>query len=187
MVVPDGGCPPGYVNCGGNCIDTLTSFYHCGGCNKPCPKGATDRCVSGQCHCGQTGPLCDNGLNCYQGSCTCLVGLGSLCTGCCKSGTCEPGTSTSACGVGSVNCSTCLTAICRQATCSGGICGQTNLPDGTDCVQTIPGVCHLGSCCTGCWNGSSCLSGTASSACGQYGATCKKCIFIQKCVGGNCI
>jgi len=188
MPVPDGGCPPGYSSCGGVCVDTQTDFYHCSGCNKPCPKGATDRCEGGNCHCGATGPMCDNDLNCYKGACTCLVGFGSLCQGCCKSGVCEPGTEPAACGTGSVSCSVCPIAVCRQSTCTQGQCGQNNVPNGTNCsLPGLPGVCYSGGCCTGCWDGNSCESGTSILVCGKYGAPCKSCNPITpNCISGLC-
>jgi len=186
MPAPDGGCPSGLTNCGGACVDTQSSFPHCGGCFQSCPTGAADRCEGGTCYCGHQSPVCQNGLTCVQASCTCALGPNSLCDGCCQSGQCMTGTSPSACGTGAVACATCPSSPCTTATCTNGVCGQVNRADGSSCVG-VKGVCHGGSCCTGCWNGSACLSGTSTSACGIFGAACKKCLLLLKCVAGNCV
>jgi hypothetical protein len=89
-------CPPGRIECAGVCCPTThqgccnntctnlnTSTAHCGGCNRPCPGGAS--CVSGQCQCpagsqpcgGQCWPnaqLCCENKGCPPNSTDCCAG-----------------------------------------------------------------------------------------------------------------
>ncbi len=52
-VLPDGGdgdsgrCPPGFIRCGGECIDPMSDPANCGGCDNPC--GAGEVCNEGAC------------------------------------------------------------------------------------------------------------------------------------------
>lgn len=63
-------CDTGRLCCVEQCVFEYPN--HCGGCGKPClPNGAADRCVGGQCRCGD-GPPCD----CSQGH-VCHTDLGS--------------------------------------------------------------------------------------------------------------
>jgi hypothetical protein len=87
----DTACPPGAPCCGtttkrccgvgqlccnsgASCFNQDTS--HCGACGKEClPLGSADRCVAGQCKCGN-GPPCDcsKGAVCHDGVCVCGTG-----------------------------------------------------------------------------------------------------------------
>jgi hypothetical protein len=189
--VPDAGCPAGQNICGTQCVDTTTSVDHCGGCSKPCPTGFADRCEGGKCHCGSLGPLCSGGLSCVKGACACVSGSASNCKGCCQNNTCQPGTSTKACGAGGASCKLCLAGPCQLPVCNkGGFCGTVPAPNGISCsVGTLGGRCYLGACCTGCWSGAKCEPGTATMACGKYGLPCKPCIGfpIKKCSNGVCL
>jgi hypothetical protein len=66
------------------------------------------------------------------------------------------------------------------------------LMDGAACTaRGIAGLCRGGRCCTGCWNGTRCQIGTASSACGAGGATCASCddrmfCTLDSCAAGRC-
>lgn len=42
-------CPTGTKECSGACVNLNTNTSHCGGCNRPCPQGAS--CINGQCQC----------------------------------------------------------------------------------------------------------------------------------------
>jgi len=188
--IPDAGCPAGKVACGTQCVDTASSFDHCGGCFKPCPTGFSDRCEGGKCHCGSYGPLCSGGLNCVMGACACLAGPTSSCYGCCQNNTCQPGTSTKACGAGGAACKPCVAGACHLPVCNKGLCGAVPAPNGSNCVVgTLGGRCYSGACCTGCWSGTTCEPGTSTLACGKYGVPCKACLCIpiKKCSGGVCI
>jgi hypothetical protein len=181
----DLGCTGGKIACGGACIDPFTDTKHCGGCDKPCPASG-DRCQQGKCHCGDFKPLCQGGLNCSSGACSCLVGPGSLCGGCCASNLCHPGTSISLCGVGGAACKSCsVTGSCLTPTCSAGLCGDSPRPDGYPCPG---GRCYAAACCVGCYDtaGNSCRSGTALLYCGTGGLPCKNCKAIGSCVNQTC-
>ncbi|XP_062179360.1 stigma-specific STIG1-like protein 3 [Phragmites australis] len=60
---------PGPTCCGGQCVDTLASADHCGGCNKTCKHGRT--CCGGRCvdllsdkdNCGKCYNQCDKKCN----------------------------------------------------------------------------------------------------------------------------
>lgn len=188
---PDAGCPPGTIACGAQCVDTDTDYNHCGGCFKPCPTGFSDRCEGGKCHCGPLGPLCSGGLSCIMGACACVSGTASNCDGCCQNNTCQPGTSTKACGAGGVSCKSCVAGTCQLPVCNkGGLCGSVPAPSGSSCaVGALGGRCYLGACCTGCWSGTTCEPGTTTLACGKDGNPCKPCIGfpIKKCTKGVCL
>lgn len=49
-----GGCNGGQTNCGGACVDLMTSPSNCGHCGNACPSG--ESCSGGACGCssGQT-------------------------------------------------------------------------------------------------------------------------------------
>ncbi|RLN30666.1 protein STIG1-like [Panicum miliaceum] len=61
---------PGATCCGGQCVDTVSSPYHCGGCNKVC-KNRHGTCCGGRCvdldshkdNCGRCGNQCSNKCN----------------------------------------------------------------------------------------------------------------------------
>lgn len=62
-----GPCSAGQTCCAVGCVDTQTSFDHCGACNTRCTTGA-DRCVGGDCRCGANA-ACDFVYTCSSGSC----------------------------------------------------------------------------------------------------------------------
>ncbi|KAL6619498.1 hypothetical protein ACP70R_034637 [Stipagrostis hirtigluma subsp. patula] len=61
---------PGATCCGGQCVDTVSSAYHCGRCNKVC-KGPHPTCCGGRCvdlssdkdNCGKCGNQCNKKCN----------------------------------------------------------------------------------------------------------------------------
>ncbi|KAL6864819.1 hypothetical protein ACP4OV_015970 [Aristida adscensionis] len=65
---------PGATCCGGQCVDTVSSPYHCGGCHKVC-KGRHPTCCGGRCvdltsdkdNCGMCGNRCNK--KCSYGFC----------------------------------------------------------------------------------------------------------------------
>ena len=189
-----GGCEAGTCGGGGtaNVCGSGTCSPTCAG--KAC--GASDGC-SGVCAQGS----CPSGEKCVAGTCTCDPGT---CAGCCEGTACEPGTATAACGHGGGVCQSCTG---EGQTCGGsghaGVCGCT--PHCTGCGgddgcggtcntcssgQTCVGgacVCNATSCPNGCCEGSSCLTGTSTSACRSGGALCGTCSSGLECAGGNCL
>ena len=55
-----------------------------------------------------------------------------------------------------------------------------NKSDGTSC-SSGNGRCYSGTCCTGCWNGSSCQPGAFDTGCGYGGVLCTVCASFQCC------
>lgn len=90
------------------------------------------------------------------------------CSGCCDaSGTCQPGTSPLACGVGGETCS-----ACPNLTCQFGRCVTE--------VRCTPNTC--GGCCVG----DTCVAGGNASNCGLGGRACRACPLGSSCVDGSC-
>ena len=66
---------PGPACCSGQCVDTVASADHCGGCNKVC-KSRRGNCCGGRCvdldfdkdNCGRCGNQCSN-KKCNYGFC----------------------------------------------------------------------------------------------------------------------
>lgn len=59
--------------------------------------------------------------------------------------------------------------------------------EGTACTSAgVSGTCHIGACCTGCWDGVSCQSGTAASGCGVRGGSCTTCDDRNTCTTDTC-
>jgi hypothetical protein len=134
---------------------------------------------------------------------------------------CNPGDCTGCCECINAFCrdqnSSCSPVQCKVATCSGCGCSYTNAPNDTGCSpDTNPctddkcangscthpakqngepcpnGRCYGGACCAGCWNGSSCQTGSATGACGTGGGACANCddgneCKADSCVGGACV
>jgi alpha-tubulin suppressor-like RCC1 family protein len=89
-----------------------------------------------------------------------------------------------------------------SSTCDNGSC-IPNIPDGgvdafipcsagegaacDDGMGGPTGTCHGGSCCLGCWDGSSCQVGSTPSACGASGAECNVCDPGDSCQGTACV
>jgi hypothetical protein len=48
------------------------------------------------------------------------------------------------------------------------------------------GICRMGSCCAGCWNGTRCVSGRSAAACGRRGAACATCADTDACTSDVC-
>ncbi len=76
------------------------------------------------------------------------------------------------------------------------LCAHNYLKDGTACPLPdggTPGVCEKHACCTGCWDGTTCASGTAGAVCGTGGKTCTDCITqgtvdggVRECTVSSC-
>ena len=145
-------------------------------------------CVTGSC---TSVPVPDETL-CPGGKGKCYGGI--CCTGCYDKVTmkCLPGTDPAACGSGGDFCTSCPVPAdsCSSPLCSSGTCGLTSSPvDGTPCPGA-PGKCYGGVCCTGCWDGTTCLLGTDIAACGTGGEICINCsktgCQVGSCQVGTC-
>lgn len=139
---------------------------NCGGCcdaNGECREGSADGT------CGAGGVACSNcsaqGRKCNQpGSyCAFIPTCGSVTcpSGCCDAkGACRDGRADHACGAGGQICSDCSAS--SRSCAPQGFCYQ-----GKHC-----GPDNCAGCCTATGE---CVPGSASEACGQYGALCDNC------------
>jgi Putative metal-binding motif len=208
-------CSGGKCVCGSS-GGPCTSGLNCSGGSCKCiQNGLCNGCCDGNtCQPGSTVAKCgDNGVSCKTcstsdpckvpvctsaGNCTvanrsngtpCTGGVcisGVCCPGCVSGGnTCRTGNTTSYCGTAGENCDTCSTTDpCKNPTCnSSANCSTTNKADTTSCPN---GRCFGGSCCTNCWNGSSCVGGTSTSACGDNGVNCVPCTDPGVCKHAVC-
>lgn len=187
----DGGCAGGLTLCGPVCVDLTKDAAHCGACNKPCGAPASDRCVNKLCVCGTTGAACPTGQTCVSGACDanpCLgKGNGTPCDDklyCTVSDTCKG----EVCAGAARDCtsggpiSPCVTVTCDEAIDQ---CVTTNKLEGTPCGTN--GQCYAGSCCTGCWTGTSCPGGKEHAACGEKGDLCQDCTSYEcRSLPGDC-
>jgi alpha-tubulin suppressor-like RCC1 family protein len=61
------------------------------------------------------------------------------------------------------------------------------LEDGSPCPGAVAGTCRGGECCTGCWDGTSCVTSPTTSRCGAGGALCIECTgSTPLCESGTC-
>ncbi len=164
----------------GVCSSTSDQCVNCGGTGEPC-------CTGGAC---STGNVCNSNDTCVAcggtGQPCCLDGSGNKTCNAnetCSNGTCQCGTSGTACCGGT----TCM----GNENCSGGVCGacggdeQACCTTGTACTNGA--TCTNGTCpCGGpgqpCCGGTSCAVGTCTQgkcpACGADGQIC--------CAGNKC-
>jgi hypothetical protein len=62
---------------------------------------------------------------------------------------------------------------CTLEFCADGECVHPQAYAGSGCPG---GTCYGTQCCTGCWDGAACRSGTEVTACGTYGEPCYACL-----------
>ncbi len=150
----DGNCVQ--TECGANFADcteadgcetaTGADFDRCGGCD-PCNADAADRCVGGECRCGNGEPCADDTPVCDRGVCVgCLENrhcenpdlpycVNNLCTECNPEGQfdnddCGEDSDTPICGTD---------GSCRQCNYPSGECGEGRPGPNDECVQlTLP-------------------------------------------------
>ncbi|MBN1771445.1 MAG: hypothetical protein JXB32_09300 [Deltaproteobacteria bacterium] len=87
-------CPPGYVECGGVCVDVTSNADHCGGCGLACPDGLV--CNEGGCASSCSGTLTLCGTSCVDlsthrmhcGACDHPCSDALQADGSCRSGSC---------------------------------------------------------------------------------------------------
>ena len=60
--------------------------------------------------------------------------------------------------------------------------------DGSSCTSwgSATGICHGHTCCSGCWDGASCLPGYDVAACGVVGGACRACADGNTCTDDVC-
>jgi hypothetical protein len=166
-----------------SCRQLGSDYQNCGTCGKVCPSTTTDKCSGSKCVCGSAGGPCTGDRNCSGGSCKCIQN--GLCKGCCDGNTCQPGNTTGKCGDNGVSCKTCSTSDpCKYPICtSAGNCSTANRSNGTVCPG---GICYSGTCCLGCWSGSSCQTGNTTTNCGDSGENCDTCTTSNPCKNPVC-
>ena len=201
-------CQQGLVNCGGTCIDPLTSRQYCG--------------ASGTCSGTDAGTACAAGLVCANGACavSCqqgLVNCGGTCvdpannrqycgatgdcmgsnvgTACAAGQVCTNGSCEVSCQVGQVMCSgTCVDPSSNRQYCgASGDCSGSNAGTACDPGSVCSnGVCQL-SCQGGLVNcGGTCVDPASSrSFCGATGDCAganagQACADGQVCLNGTC-
>lgn len=132
----------------------------------PCTEAV---CDAGACASAPTSAICSGGV-CVGGSC---------CTGCVDGASCLAGDSDTACGAGGAMCESCDDANdCTIERCGPSGCLGGRVADGTACGG---GRCHGGVCCTGCWTGSTCMTGPAVLETQQL--TCTRVEFLSTVTG----
>lgn len=185
--------PANQCNAGGLCCAPNCGGKQCGpdGCGNSgtcgtCAQGQTCNLATAQCE----GPACTP-ASCPNGCCepqangpaVCRGGQRGCgasavcCPGCCDgTGTCQPGTDGSACGVNGSACIQCdpLNNLCDQGRCQ---CDANNCPDG--CCDRGPG--NPGACFSGCGSGGVQCRSEIGEQCTQDGDCCS-----GNCFGGVC-
>ena len=122
------GCAPGFTDCGGGCIDVLSSVQHCGDCDRPCVAEhvATAVCGDGQCGVAKCEAGWEDFDNLFETGCECQIS-DEVCDG--LDNDCDGQTDEGSLCAGSGNCSgECVAAKCI---CPSGCsdCQGTCLPD----------------------------------------------------------
>ncbi len=183
------GCRIGWANCDGNpqngCeVQTSGDSKNCGACGVVCPQGNV--CAGAACGC-RTAADCPTGKACKGGACGSVCDVQSRCNGgCCLNGICSAGTAETACGASGVTCVDCSNNQLGSL-CVAGHCGCTDVsqcPMGTAACDPMRQLCNRAcsaivkcpvGCCSAMANGV-CLTGAATTACGQDGlcADCTK-------------
>ncbi|MCK5800740.1 MAG: hypothetical protein KAI47_26315 [Deltaproteobacteria bacterium] len=89
------------------------------------------------------------------------------------------------CGHAGESCADCDDKdLCTSDSCTyKSTCAHSNVANETNCSG---GMCFNGSCCTGCWDGSTCMKGITKFACGIEGKSCQTCEKLEICASGSC-
>lgn len=186
-------CPPGTINCGGQCVDTSTDASNCGACGNVCSfPNAQGICNAGAC---QLGP-CDAGFADCDGNPAngCETNLNSDASNCGACGnTCPPGyqcnNGSCTCPPGTVDCGgQCVDISTDASNCGacGNICSFPN----------AQGICNAGACQLGpCDAGFADCDGNSANGCetnlitdnSNCGACGNACPPGFSCQGGACV
>jgi hypothetical protein len=173
-------CLTGQIECGGMCVDPMTSGTNCGMCGTACGTGQT--CTAGACVCPTGRIACGTGA-----SATCVdaqsdrANCGACGTACTATQACVAGACVTECAAPNVRCGTGATATCVDTQTSAANCGSC----GTACEAGQ--VCTAGRC--GCAGGQlscsgACVDGQTSNAnCGDCGNAC---VGGSTCTAGRC-
>jgi hypothetical protein len=165
-------CKPGEACNAGTCVPPCDSTTCPDGCcqNDTCMPGTDNGACGGG---GMPCIICQGAEQCQNNGCqapqTCDAS--SCATGCCDaSGTCQPGNTNAACGIGGIPCVPCdVGQTCTNQVCAGGgSCGPANCADG---------------CCD---SADQCLPGNDNAACGTGGIPCAVCQGGAQCVNKAC-
>lgn len=167
------GCRQGIEECtdgalSGQCVLSgwSTSIEHCGNGCGICDAGKTDRCVQGNCVCGQTGGPCPAGVFCCSGACTDMNDLNHC--GACDT-PCQPQNVASA---------SCVQGTCGYDQCQAGYYDcDANAANG---CETASALDNCGGCDDACTDqvlypnttGHSCPAGICLYQCAQGYADC---------------
>lgn len=191
-------CPSNHVVCGALCVETMTSFAHCGACNNACKLGqycnkGTCSCPPGQTlcgdscvqldqdakHCGRCGKVCEVGEFCTKGVCSACPNNQTLCGEQC-------------CPAPNKCCNnTCVNASSSPLHC--GACGKVCTKDlvccDGGCVDLLEDNNNCGACGVACSNGQTCCRGICVDT--QSDRRCcgvdkRACTNGQDCCNGLC-
>ncbi len=194
-------CPAAQINCGGTCVDPMTSEAHCGDCDTACAGG--DTCRDGACAFVCTAPNleCDDGAggvvcadvrtdeaNC--GGCGMACGPGAVC----NAGRCACPTGTALCSGGAcadlmtdvANCGGCGNDCGAGGSCSGGrcTCGTGRMECRRRCIDVSSDPDNCGGCFLTCGSTEECAGGACRCAPG-YTNCGRGCIDLMR-DAGNC-
>jgi len=181
------------------CVATTSmSKTACGNAGKVCAScsGTTPVCtadLAGVFACREatpTGDLCATAAEntaCTKNGTAGRCHNKACCTGCWNGSSCVTTIKDNACGDNGLACKVCgVNQECKMST-AGNTC-QSKAPvcaEGNTCnANGANGICHKNACCTGCWNGSSCVMNMTASACGDNGGSCTKCSAGMQCKVG---
>ncbi len=84
-------------------------------------------------------------------------------------------------------------SVGEECVVQSGECVQRTMdcstePDETPCsTDSADGLCRMGQCCVGCWDGGTCHAGDEEARCGAGGEICSLCeCFSDVCTSGAC-
>ncbi len=144
-----------------NIVDPLDIVY-----TEACVGECADKCKGENNGCGKPCPV-------------------NQCSGCCKNKKCWKGDLTKFCGTMGETCEDCsYTHECKEGACEGSKCVKKPKPDGHKCAG---GVCRVGACCKGCWDGAACKGGISGDFCGTKGISCGTCQTSNTCETASCM
>jgi hypothetical protein len=165
------GCPPGYTQCGDQCVKTTEDDTNCGACGNVCgPPGPG--APAGAWPCGVDVYPPNAAFNCASSSCGmhCAPGFGD-----CNQDVCADGCETSLLD-DAMNCGACGNACAPGQICHLGKClcdpGKTRC--GTSCVDLQNDVDNCGACGNACPGASAPLTAHGAPVCvlGRCGYAC---------------
>ncbi|HKG25993.1 MAG TPA: hypothetical protein VKB09_10125, partial [Thermomicrobiales bacterium] len=178
------GCPDNLQECGADCVDTSSDHDNCGQCDNGCGELS---CCSSVCidvssdsnNCGECQAVCDPGLVCVEGLCTCADGA-DYCDGACVDLSSDAN-----------NCGECAFVCPSGQVCADGkcTCPDDSIPCADSCCD--PALeCADGVCVEPCdppyqrCNGTCIDPSTDQTNCGACGNVCST---GDECQFGECV